>query len=427
MTPAPSERLTPDLPPLVSQPRPPIAPSVRFESRATSGIALEVLTAFRAQAQQGVEAGGILLGSRTGDPIVVTDFEPVLCEHRFGPCFALSDSDSLGLEESVDWFRTSASTDLQVLGFYRSHARADASPDDRDNELMARFFGDRGALFLLLKPGRGDTITAELFVMGQGGLRPSGYPMVFPSDQAISAMQVLAAAGAESAAAAAIPEAPAPRPVLPPPHPRRTETQELPRRNWTWIAGLAGLTIAAAVLGYLSVAPRHAEVPPPSPQAPASAPAPAGPPAAATGAAEVVPPHTSTPPADAEEGVRNALAQWERAVLSGDPDQVADCYASQLDRYFDQANASPEEVRRAIAQAATRYGKPAILRIYDLKVTPVSESRAVASFRKHWQTGGPKIVAGEEQERLTFVKTADAWKIASEEQTKVYWRQGPRA
>jgi hypothetical protein len=73
-----------------------------------------------------------------------------------------------------------------------------------------------------------------------------------------------------------------------------------------------------------------------------------------------------------------------------------------------------------------RYGKPAILRISELTVTPVSENRAVASFRKHWQTDGPRIFAGEEQERLTFVRTEDAWKIASEEEIKVYWTQRPR-
>ena len=67
-----------------------------------------------------------------------------------------------------------------------------------------------------------------------------------------------------------------------------------------------------------------------------------------------------------------------------------------------------------------------ILRISDLTVIPVSEDRAVASFRKHWQTSGPRIFAGEEQERLIFVKAEDEWKIASEEETKVYWTQKPR-
>jgi len=57
----------------------------------------------------------------------------------------------------------------------------------------------------------------------------------------------------------------------------------------------------------------------------------------------------------------------------------------------------------------------------------VSENRAIASFRKHWQTSGPKVFAGEEQERVTFIKAESAWKIASQEETKVYWSQPPRA
>ena len=49
----------------------------------------------------------------------------------------------------------------------------------------------------------------------------------------------------------------------------------------------------------------------------------------------------------------------------------------------------------------------------------------MATFRRHWQTAGPKIYAGEEQERLVFVKYEDGWKIASEELTKTYWTQPP--
>src|ERR1700749_56775 len=94
----------PDFSPAVPHPGTPLAPSVRFESRVTKGIAMEVLTAFRAKPDYAGEAGGILLGARLGAPVVVKDFEPVLCEHSFGSSFLLSEDDLRGLEESVQWF-----------------------------------------------------------------------------------------------------------------------------------------------------------------------------------------------------------------------------------------------------------------------------------------------------------------------------------
>ena len=210
------------------------------------------------------------------------------------------------------------------------------------------------------------------------------------------------------------------------------ETQEIASRNWTWVAAVAALTIAAAVLGYRSVGSTNAPTAPvavPStpavPPTPVSDPIPAPAPVPATPiAADAALPPAVSP--ETERGIRNAIAQWERAVRSGDPNLIAACYSSQLDRYFNQQNPSNDEVRRAAVQSVARYGKTAILRISDLTLTPVSEGRAVASFRKHWQTSGPRIFAREEQERLTFVKSEDVWKIASEEETKVYWTHRPR-
>jgi hypothetical protein len=522
----------PESSPAVPQPQVPIAPIVSFERRVTSGISLEVLTAFHRVPPQGNEAGGILLGDRSGDPILVADFEPVLCDHRLGPSYLLSDEDLEGLEESVEWFRASQSDDLRILGFYRSHIRADSSIDERDNELMRRFFAESGSLFLLLKPVREEVITAELFVWSDGRLHAAGHPMLFPSSTGILASSeecvapdgdsvgrapspaddplvgllgqaesrtrgsgadegvrptlasasssemgqdsilqadfqsafltpsALPAGGdvpepsgsgpgqietgqkagdtnepaADSVASPAEPSADArvPRPLLPPSRPRRVETQEIAGRNWTWVAAVAALTIAAAVLGYRSVGPKNAPtapvtvpstpaVPPPTP---VSDPIPAAPAPATPIAAEIPLPPAVSP--ETERGIRNAIAQWERAVRSGDPDLIAGCYASQLDRYFNQQNPSNDEVRRAAVQSVARYGKTAVLRISDLTLTPVSDDRAVASFRKHWQTTGPRIFAREEQERLVFVKSEDAWKIASEEETKVYWTQRPR-
>ncbi|HTS31861.1 MAG TPA: nuclear transport factor 2 family protein [Bryobacteraceae bacterium] len=438
----------PDQTPPVPPPRVPLQPGVSFESRVTRGISLEVLTAFHA-APPGNEAGGLLLGDGDGDPLLVTDFEPVLCEHRYGPSFRLCEDDWIGLEESVEWFRHSASDSLRVLGFYRSQTRPDPSPGEHDIELMRRCFADPGSLFLLLKPGRSGVITAELFVWCEQGLRPTGHPMLFPSDHGLSGVpvppMVPLASGPPSPPAVIeaekIPNEAKPepaleterRPLLPPARPRRLETQEIGGRNWKWAAAVAVLTVGAAILGYRSVTPRSAEPPPePFQSVPSATPNPATEPAPPPVSKPAPPPasapsphvaETAAPPALSpvlEQAIRDAIEQWGRAIRSGDSSLIEACYAPHLDH-------SQAAVTHAPVQTMERYGKPAILRITNLTVTPLAEDRVVASFRKHWQTSGPRFFAGEEQERLTFVRTRDAWKIASEEETKVYWTQRPHA
>src|SRR6185369_13265091 len=97
---------------------------------------------------------------------------------------------------------------------------------------------------------------------------------------------------------------------------------------------------------------------------------------------------------------------WQRAVLFGDADRLASCYAS-------------PPVHRVAMSSVARYGRPAIVRVSQLNVIPAGPDRAVATFRRHWQTRGPKARAGEDQERMTFVRIRDEWKISAEEQTKV--------
>jgi hypothetical protein len=347
--------------------------AVKFDSRVKDGISREILQA------AGSEIGGILLGRRAADQVLVEDFEPVPCQHRFGLSYFLSDEDLRGLAESVEWFRalpaSQAGSGLEVLGFYRSQARPDGSWHERDEDLMRRYFAHRGSLLALLRPNRSQAFDAELFFFDEGSLRP--------------------------------------RPALPAPtRPRHVEPEEAPDRSWWWVAALVALTLVGAVLGYRSAGPPAASPPvQPAPQAPAAAVH--QPPGAANErqAGRPVP----LPVPLVEQSIQAAIERWQNAILSGDPDLIAACYAPR--------------VRQAAMQTVQQQGKPSILRISGLTILPVAPDRAVATFRKHWQTRGPDIFAGEAQARLAFVLAGDGppdWKIVSEEETKVYWTQRPR-
>ena len=126
-----------------------------------------------------------------------------------------------------------------------------------------------------------------------------------------------------------------------------------------------------------------------------------------------------------EQAVKDAIERWQRAIRSGEAKQIASCYAPFVERYLDQRNFSNEQVGKAAEESMERYGKPAIFRVSELNLIPVSDSRAIATFRRHWQTSGSKVYAGEEQERLIFVKSGEAWKISSEELLRTYWSQPP--
>jgi hypothetical protein len=43
------------------------------------------------------------------------------------------------------------------------------------------------------------------------------------------------------------------------------------------------------------------------------------------------------------------------------------------------------------------------------------------TFRKMWQSSGPRITSGEEKEQLTLVRDGAVWQIVAEKEIKVYW------
>jgi hypothetical protein len=126
------------------------------------GISREVLTAFDALPRRGAEAGGLLLGYESAGLIDVQDFEPALCEYRFGPSFDLSNDDILGLQESINWFTNPANGFLGVVGAYLSRTRLDDA-FQRDEEFMRRFLWP-GSVLLRLEPERNHEIMYELFM-----------------------------------------------------------------------------------------------------------------------------------------------------------------------------------------------------------------------------------------------------------------------
>jgi ketosteroid isomerase-like protein len=436
--------------------RAPERPAVSMRRSVMEGIQREVCDVFAAVPRRGAETGGILLGRREADRIVVDDFEPVPSEHRFGPSYRLSDADHAVLRETLQWFRDEEHTDLRVLGFYRSQMLPDFGLSKEDEELLSTHFTDAEDLVLMIRPTRLGTSVADFFMRRQGRSEEAFMPLPFPFTESaelpheppgpaqgtpIETPPVeTPAAEPEVPIAAAAAESVAPEPVAiswPPPRPRLLpEPEPRPKSGWLWYTGAAVLGLVGGALGYLALRPDvgAASKPAPAPTA-AAANAPAPPPVATPSPAAQKPP--ATPPVSAERtsedlltsrdstAIRALLTRWSGALKHGDVQAATNCYAPIVSPYFSRQDVSRDAVRQTIRQSLARNGRLEIYRLSEIQIASDGADRAVATFRQHWQAAGRSKSAGEEQERMTLARNHGVWQIASEQEQKVYWARRP--
>ena len=103
----------------------------------------------------GVETGGLLFGSRSGNALQVEAYRPIQCQHAFGPSFVLSESDLAGIQEQL----VSAGADqdlsgLQPVGWFIGHTRSPLQMSDREALWFDTLFPEPGSLTVLVKPER---------------------------------------------------------------------------------------------------------------------------------------------------------------------------------------------------------------------------------------------------------------------------------
>ena len=129
----------------------------------------------------GTEVGGILLGTSKENEIVVDDFEPVLCEHRFGPSFRLSDRDRIGWRETLQRIRQRG--EVAIVGWYRTDTRQEFALSEDDRELLDTELQPYGDVILLIKPSRSQPYEAKLFLRDDGQLRELPQATYFEFDR----------------------------------------------------------------------------------------------------------------------------------------------------------------------------------------------------------------------------------------------------
>src|SRR2546425_9393910 len=158
----------------------PGSPSIRIGKRAMYGIFSDVLSVFVSVPRRGAETGGILLGRNTGDEIVIDDFEPVACEHRFGPSYRLSEADWQIMEKVLARFRSRTDPVVSVLGYYRSNTESEFRLNDEDGQLIQKHFSAAENIILLIQPSRSRACTADFFIRRDECFEQASQLLAFP-------------------------------------------------------------------------------------------------------------------------------------------------------------------------------------------------------------------------------------------------------
>src|SRR4029079_3997176 len=141
-------------------------PAVMMRRRVMEGIEAEAMATRHAESLPRMEVGGILLGHRNQDRILIEDFEPVLCDHCFGPSYLLVGDDRVAMEETLHWFRNGSP--LSILGWYRSITRPDFSLENEAIDLLLPTPLEGGDIALLLFPHRPQPARIQFLFNGQG-------------------------------------------------------------------------------------------------------------------------------------------------------------------------------------------------------------------------------------------------------------------
>src|SRR4051794_32829895 len=88
---------------------------------------------FRRFRHGGMEVGGILLGSNTGDTVRVREALPLDISYERGAVFLLTDADYESLDRLIQKAdREVARKGLRVVGYYESHTRRGAELSEAD-------------------------------------------------------------------------------------------------------------------------------------------------------------------------------------------------------------------------------------------------------------------------------------------------------
>lgn len=121
----------------------------------------------------GLEVGGVLYGTTTADGLSVDSMQELPIEHLYGPSFSLSPKDEENLAAQL--FNASGNSDaprLEVIGWWHSHTRTDATITEEDLRVHRLFFSGERQISLIIKPFKFDPCEVAVYAPNIHGAAP---------------------------------------------------------------------------------------------------------------------------------------------------------------------------------------------------------------------------------------------------------------
>ena len=176
---------------------------------------------FLALPRRGIEVGGLLFGEINPKGMRIEGFEEVPCEHRYGPSYALSESDRAQMAELL---KNRDAIQPPVAGFFRSFASREPAIEEADETFVREHFPKGYLAFLMLQPKSAEDCVASLRLFRDGQVLPDiedaatdfGTPWAPPEEP--PSPEALVSAGSP-APGALEPISEAPRPISEAPRP----------------------------------------------------------------------------------------------------------------------------------------------------------------------------------------------------------------
>jgi hypothetical protein len=141
--------------------------TIEYPLELLDQIRLNVGSALYSNPRGGIEVGGLLFGTWSGDAVRIEAWRPIPCEHANGFGFVLSGKGPLRLMESA---KTDPSLKgLQIAGWFLSHTRGKLELTDSDLSVFDQCFPLRWQFTLVLRPERLGPVKAAFFVRDEHG------------------------------------------------------------------------------------------------------------------------------------------------------------------------------------------------------------------------------------------------------------------
>ena len=134
---------------------------IAYSCAAMERIRARTLDGLVAIPRAGIGIGGILLGEREQDRVLLTGSIEIPCSHTFGPIFSLT------REEKAQGTELAAANTPRVIGWYCSKTSGDAALNESDLTLYRELFPEPGSIALVLRANAVEPMRAAFFIRSE--------------------------------------------------------------------------------------------------------------------------------------------------------------------------------------------------------------------------------------------------------------------